>query len=165
MVQVEAQVRAGEIIEGIVHLGDSPTIKLCASGRVLSIGNLWSGRFGKEGQDTRAFLGRHQTEITTILVENWSGGGKALIFEMIEHIQLVLDIGQGSPLEAVGVQVISNARDSFYPVGMVEPTRVELALSNRTNPKTRQDFSGERSGRQDGRRLRETWRSSMLLWG
>jgi hypothetical protein len=115
-VQVEAQVRASEIIEGIVHLGDSPTIKLCASGRVLSIGNLWSGRFGKEGQDTRAFLGRHAAEKLTIFEGNWFGGGKALRFKVIKHIQLVLDIGQGSPVEAVGTQVVSNARDSFYPV-------------------------------------------------
>src|SRR4030042_969398 len=119
-VQATSWVWAGEIIEGVVHVGDSLSIFPCGFCEVLGVGNLRSGCLGEECQDAAPLWGRYGAKRMPIFIGNWPGGWKALAFEMIEHIQLILDIGQRTPADAECAQVVGTALNGFNPVGMVE---------------------------------------------
>ena len=119
-IQAKAWVWAGEIIEGVVHTGNGPSIFPCGFCGVLGVGNLRSGCFGEESQDAASLRGRYGAKRMAIFVGYWPGGGKTLAFKMIEHIQLISDIDQHTPVEAVGAQVVGTTIVCFNPVGMVE---------------------------------------------
>ena len=142
-IQVEARVRTIEIVEGVVHLGYSPPVASCIFyGRVI-VGNLRAWGLGEECQDTPPLRGRYGTKRLTIFVRHRPGSRKTFAIQMVEHIQLILDISQRAPLEAVSAQVVGAAIGGFNPVGMVETARVELALDNWTYSKTRQNITDE----------------------
>jgi len=68
LVQVEACMRAGEVVHGIMHLGNSLPVVLSGHRSLMVIRDFRTGRLGEKCQVTGA-LGRwHGTEKLTILI-------------------------------------------------------------------------------------------------
>jgi hypothetical protein len=106
--------------------------------RLVIVGNLLPGRFCKERQVALPLWRRHRTEVVAVPVRYWLCCRKPLLFQMVEHVELVPDIVQRAPLETICTQVIGAPISSFHLVGVVEPSGVELALDDLAHPKAGQ---------------------------
>lgn len=143
------RMRAAEILQGPVHLRHGAPAALSYPLRLVGIGNLLAWGLREERHVALPLWSGHCAEALAILVRHRLRGGKALVLQMVEDVELVPDILQRAPAHAVGSKPVGTPFCRPDPVGVIEAARVETALADFTDREARQHLVDQCSRRKD----------------